>query len=86
MHYSEVAPCACQYWCTSMSTLALTLQPMLCMCRLQCPVSLKTVQDGDHRLSRPQDIELIACALAELLNPPQGDDYAADSTDQDQED
>ncbi len=58
------------------------------LARLQCPVSLKTVEDGDHRLSRPQDIELIACALTELLNPhTRGDsESAADSTDQDQDD
>ena len=51
-------------------------------------MSLKTVQDGDHSLSRPQDIELIVCALGELLNPPSLDDAdnAADSTDQDQDD
>lgn len=55
--------------------------------RLQCPVSLKTVQDGDHRLSRPQDIELIISALSELLSPPSAqDDSATDSADQDQED
>ena len=38
------------------------------MYRLQCPVSLKTVPDGDHRLSRPEDIKLIENALEELLN------------------
>ncbi len=37
--------------------------------RLQCPVTLKTVEDGEHRLSRPQDIELIIQALGALLNP-----------------
>jgi len=53
------------------------------VCRLQCPVSLKTVQDGDHRLSRPQDIELVANAVAELLSPSGGQGDATDSTDQD---
>ena len=37
--------------------------------RLQCPVSLRTVEDGDHQLSRPQDLELILEAITELLNP-----------------
>lgn len=60
---------------------------MVVVFRLQCPVTLKTVQDGDHRLSRPQDIELISIALAELINPPPPEDEnAADSTDQDQDD
>ena len=55
--------------------------------RLQCPVSLKTVQDGDHRLSRPHDIELIISAVAELLIPPNDrGESTADSTDQDQDD
>jgi pimeloyl-ACP methyl ester carboxylesterase len=37
--------------------------------RLECPVELRTVEDGDHRLSRPQDIHLLEQALTALLNP-----------------
>lgn len=37
--------------------------------RLQCPVELKTIDDGEHRLSRPQDIELILESLGNLLLP-----------------
>ena len=37
--------------------------------RLQCPVTLRTVEDGDHRLSRPQDIDILLQALNELLHP-----------------
>ena len=27
--------------------------------RLECPVELRAIGDGDHRLSRPQDIHLL---------------------------
>ena len=53
-----------------------------CPHRLQCPVSLRTVEDGNHRLARPQDIELILEALTELLNPEE----CTKPTEQEQED
>jgi len=52
--------------------------------RLQCPVSLRTIEDGDHRLSRPQDIAMIIEALTELLSPE--GDATSKSADQDLED
>lgn len=62
------------------------IQGVLCVStlhvyRLQCPVSLKTVQDGDHRLSRPQDIELITSAVTELLTPPNALGDSTNDTD-----
>lgn len=53
--------------------------------RLQCPVELKTIHDGEHRLSRPEDIQLILEGLDKLLSPPQEKSEAsgADSSEQD---
>jgi len=41
-------------------------------------VSLKTVADGDHQLSRPQDIAMILEALSELLSPGDASSKSAD--------
>jgi pimeloyl-ACP methyl ester carboxylesterase len=33
-------------------------------------VQLTLIKDGDHRLSRPQDIDLITCTLNRMLQQP----------------
>ena len=33
------------------------------------PVTLTLIKDGDHRLSRPQDLELLFGALERMLSP-----------------
>ncbi len=79
MHSAQMYTCRCatllQSWCVCAIVPCMGTKPNLRYYvlspsyRLQCPVTLKTVEDGEHRLSRPQDIELIIQALGALLNP-----------------
>lgn len=48
--------------------------------RLQCPVSLETVEDGDHRLSRPQDLKLVEDVVLKIFNPKKNEASRADSS------
>ena len=48
--------------------------------RLQCPVSLETVEDGDHRLSRPQDLKLIEDVVLKIFDPQKNEASRADSS------
>ena len=48
--------------------------------RLQCPVSLETVEDGDHRLSRPQDLKLIEDVVLKIFDPTKNEVARADSS------
>ena len=60
------------------------------MQKLQCPVEMKMIAEGDHRLSRPEDIELILQALGELVSPPSSSvasgDGQSDQIDQELDD
>ena len=48
--------------------------------RLQCPVCLETVEDGDHRLSRPQDLKLIEDVVLKIFDPKKNKAIRADSS------
>jgi pimeloyl-ACP methyl ester carboxylesterase len=48
--------------------------------RLECTVQLRAIEDGDHKLSRAQDLHILEQALSALLNP---DTQTGDDEDED---
>ena len=56
------------------------------MQHLQCSVELKIIEGGDHRLCRPEDIELLFEAINSLLHLSASTDLTSSGEFEDEED